>query len=465
MTDDLCRRPATELARLLRARGIGALELLELHIDRMERLDPILNAIPTRTFEQAREDARAADDALARGDPVGPLHGLPIAFKDLLATAGVRTTMGSPLLAEWIPDVDSLTVTALRDAGAVCLGKTNVPEFGAGSQTYNAVFGPTRNPYDPTRTPGGSSGGAAAALAAGMIAIADGSDYGGSLRNPASFCNVVGFRPTLGLVPAEPSTRRAAGLSTDGPLGRTVADVALVLGALLGRSIDADPLGDDALRRLRVAVAPSFAGLPFDPLVRRAFAGVPPILEAMGCAVQEAEPPMDGADTAFLAPRHASFGDQVREVTADDEERLALVKPELRWHVEESRRIGPADLDTANRARDRIVADFGRFMDKYDVLALPVSQVPPFPIEQHWPTVVDGVPMADYLDWMRSSWYVSLFGAPAMSVPAAFVEGLPFGAQLVGRPGRDEDLLRFAVAFELASGEVWLRAPVVATPV
>jgi amidase len=456
---EICRRPATEQAALIGSRQIGVEELIAASIARIERLDPVLNAIPTRTFERARIDARSADAALARDDDVGPLHGLPIAFKDLHATAGIRTTMGSLLLADWIPDADSITVASLRKAGAICLGKTNVPEFGAGSQTYNTLFGPTRNPYDTTRTAGGSSGGAAAALAAGMVAIADGSDYGGSLRNPASFCNVTGFRPTIGLVPEEPSTSRASGLSVTGPLGRTVGDVALVLGALVGRPIDATPLAESELRRLRVAVAPAFADLPFDPLVRRAFAGVPAILEAMGCRVEEDEPSMHGADGAFFAPRHASFGDQVRALVDDDPGRRALVKPELRWHMEESRRIGPVELAAADRARTRIVDDFGAFMGRFDMLVLPVSQMPPFPVDQPWPRQVDGVPMEHYLDWMRSCWYISLTGGPAASVPAGFVDGLPFGAQLVGRPGADDALLRFAAAFELASGEQWRHAP------
>jgi amidase len=457
--DELIRRPATELAALVRSRSVGVAELVDAHIGRIERLDRRINAIPTRTFERARAEARVADIALARGYPVGPLHGLPIAFKDLQPTAGIRTTKGSPLLADWVPDADSATVAALRRAGAICLGKTNTPEFGAGSQTYNPVFGPTRNPYDPARTPGGSSGGACAALAAGMIAIADGSDYGGSLRNPASFCNVTGLRPTIGLVPGAPSTGRAVGLSTDGALGRTVGDVALVLGALVGRPVDATPFSPTRLRTMRVAVASSFAGLPFDPLVRLAFDGVPATLMAMGCSVEDAEPPMDGADEAFLAVRHATFGDEIAAMVGGDPVRIALVKPELRWHVEESLRIGPAELAAAERARAGIVAAFRAFMDRFDVLVLPVSQVPPFPVEQHWPREVDGVPMRYYLDWMRSCWYVSLTGAPAVSVPAAFVDGLPFGAQMVGRPGADGDLLRFTAAFELASGEPWRQAP------
>jgi len=457
---DICRRPATELARRLRSRDIGAVELVDAHIERIERIDGGINAIPTRSFERARREALAADAALVRGDEVGPLHGLPIAFKDLQATAGIRTTMGSPLFTDWVPEADSLTVATLRAAGAIGIGKSNVPEMGAGSQTYNRVFGPTRNPYDPSLTPGGSSGGSAAALASGMIAIADGSDYGGSLRNPASFCNVAGFRPTIGLVPQEPSTGRAQGLSVTGPLGRTVGDVALVLGALIGRPIDATPLDDGALRRMRVAIAPSFAGLPFDPAVRRAFAGVPAVIEAMGCRVEEAEPSMEGADEAFLATRHASFGDDIRQITGGDPERLALVKPELRWHVEQSLRVGPADIAAAERARARIVDRFGAFMDGFDLLVLPVSQVPPFPVELTWPREIGGIPMTDYLDWMRSCWYISLTGGPAASVPAAFVDGLPFGAQIVGRPGDDIGVLRFAAAFEAASGELWRRTPV-----
>ncbi len=455
----MCRLSATELAARLRAREIGALELVDASIERIERLDPLINAIPTRTFERARAEAAAADAAMSRGESLGPLHGLPIAFKDLQETAGIRTTKGSPLLADWIPDADSVTVASLRAAGAICVGKSNVPEFGAGSQTYNPVFGPTRNPYDPSRTPGGSSGGSAAALATGMIAIADGSDYGGSLRNPASFCNVVGFRPSLGLVPQDPSAGRAPGLSVVGPLGRTVADVALVLGAMIGRSVDSTPPGDAELRRTRVALAPAFAGLPFDPSVRQAFAEVPAVVEAMGCQADEAEPPMEGADEAFMATRHASFGDEIRAIAGDEPECLALIKPEVRWHVEESRRIGPVELEAAERARARICDAFESFMRGFDILVLPVSQVLPFAVEETWPREIDGTAMPTYLDWMRSCWYISLTGAPAASVPAAFVAGLPVGVQIVGRPGGDRTVLRFAAAFEAASGELWRRDP------
>jgi amidase len=466
MTDELTRRPATELLALLDRRELSAAELLEAHLARIERLDHVLNAIPTRTFERARTEAIASDERRGGGAPVGPLEGLPVAFKDLQPTAGTRTTMGSRTLADWVPDADSLTVTRIREAGAIGVGKTNVPEFGAGSQTYNEVFGPTRNPYDPARTPGGSSGGAAAALAAGFIALADGSDYGGSLRNPASFCNVVGFRPTRGLIPDE-EPDDGVDLSTDGPLGRTVGDVALLLSVMAGPDPRGAPGTIDVrgetfrgpaveVSGRRIALAPRFGGLPFQAEVSAAVERAGGIFAGLGCPVELAEPDLSGAEEAFLAPRHAAFRWTVLEYAADH---LDLVKPEVRWHVDEGARVTPDDLARAASARAAIRARFRAFMDGFDALVLPVSQVLPFPVELTWPREVAGVAMPTYLDWMRSCWSISLLGAPAISVPAGFAGDLPVGIQIVGVPDNDLGVLQVAAAFELASGEPWRRAP------
>src|SRR5690242_16928948 len=286
---DLCGHDAVALSALLRGKQVSAREVVAAHVKRIEEVDPLVNAVVTRTFDQALEKAAAADEALARGEDVGLLHGLPVAHKDLVQTAGVRTTFGSPAFADNIPDQDDLIVERMSGAGAISLGKTNTPEFGAGSHTVNRIFGATRNPYDTSRSAGGSSGGAAAALAARMVALADGSDLGGSLRNPANFCNVVGLRPSPGRVPAWPVSDVADWLSVEGPMARTVADVALFLAVLSGPdprvplALDAPPpaLTDPAqvhdllardMRGVRVAWSPDLGGLPVDPAVRAALA-------------------------------------------------------------------------------------------------------------------------------------------------------------------------------------------------
>ncbi len=380
--------------------------------------------------------------------------------------------MGSLLLSDWIPEADSLTVARIRAAGAIGLGKTNVPEFGAGSQTYNRVFGTTRNPYDPTRTPGGSSGGAAAALAAGLIALADGSDYGGSLRNPASFCNVVGFRPTPGRVPSWPDDDPWDPMSVDGPLGRTVGDVALLLSVMAGPDLRAamsleapgsdfrDPRG--SVDGLRIALAPRFAGLPMDPRIPAVVEAAGAVLEGLGCDVVLAEPDLRGADEAFLAPRHAAFRATVLAHVGDDPGRLDLVKPELRLHVEAGATLTADDLQKAVARRAELRARFVGFMETHDALVLPVSQVLPFEADRPWVAEIDGQVMGSYLDWMRSCWIISLFGAPAISVPAGFVDGLPVGLQIVGRPRADLAVLRLAAAFEEAAGDLWRRHPAMA---
>lgn len=464
---ELCSLDAVPLAELLRAGEASAREVVAAHVDRVERVDGPVNAIVTRTFERALEQAAAADAALARGEPQGLLHGLPVAHKDLAETAGVRTTYGSPIFAEHVPDADALHVARMRAAGAISLGKTNTPEFGAGSQTFNPVFGATRNPYDLTRTPGGSSGGAAAALATRQIALADGSDVGGSLRNPASFCNVVGFRPSPGRAPTWPVANAWSPLSVIGPMGRTVADVALLLHVLAGAeaavplALDGDlPVLDHPgqvpgllagdLRGVRVAWSADLGGLPVESAVRDVLAGARPVLEELGAVVVDAEPDLTGADDLFRAER--AFGYALGYGDLLDRHRDQM-KDTVVWNIEQGLAQTAADLRAAARLRGALADRMTAFFADVDVLACPVSQVQPFDVRTEWVTEIEGVPMPTYIDWMKTACRISVTGLPALSVPAGFTpDGMPVGLQLVGRRRADWDLLRVAYAFEQATG-------------
>src|SRR5215210_1218253 len=315
---EICFLRATELARGIRTKELSVREVMEAHLAQIERVNNEVNAIVTLTAEEAVNRARAADEALARGEEVGPLCGLPVAHKDLSPTRGVRTTFGSLVYRDFVPDRDALIVERLKEAGAISVGKTNTPEFGAGSQTFNEVFGETLNPYDVTRTCGGSSGGAAVALACGMVPLADGSDMGGSLRNPASFCNVVGFRPSPGRVPSWPTQAAWSSLSTEGPMARTVRDAALMLAAISGPD-RRSPLAisepeEDFLRALerdfsgtRVAWSRDLGGLPVDPRVTAVIEVKRGVFEDVGCLVEDDEPDFTGADEVFKALRAWHF--------------------------------------------------------------------------------------------------------------------------------------------------------------
>ncbi len=456
---DLVDRTAVDMAGMVRRREVSARELLAAHLARIERVNPTLNAIITLVPDMAAAWANAADELTASGAELGPLHGLPIAHKDLELTAGIRTTFGSPLYADFVPDEDGLIVQRLRSAGAITIGKTNTPEGGAGSQTFNPIFGATRNPYDTSKTCGGSSGGAAVALAAGMIPIADGSDMGGSLRNPASFCNVVGLRPSPGRVPAWPNKTPWSPLSTEGAMGRCVADVALQMQAICGPdvrnplslpepgSVFAAPLDRD-VTGWRVAWSPDL-GLPVDPVVCAALAHVPDQLQALGCLVSEAMPNLGGAREIFQTLRAWHF-----EVNSGADYNRAghLMKDTIRWNIEEARRRTLVDHATASAAHERLLGRVRTFFESFDVLALPVSQVAPFDVELDWPRHVDGQPMETYIDWMRSCCDVTVMGCPAMSVPAGFSpDGLPIGVQFVGPPNSDFGLLQFGHMYEQAT--------------
>lgn len=470
---DLCFTSARDLAAAIRRREVSAREVTEAHLDRIDRVNPAVNAVVTLVAEQALAAADTADARLGRGEETGPLHGLPIVHKDTHETAGIRTTHGSPVLADHVPRRDELIVERLRAAGTIALGKSNVPEFAAGSHTFNSVFGVTRNPYDLSRSAGGSSGGAAAALACGMTPIADGSDMGGSLRNPAAFCNVVGLRPSPGRVPTWPAPAAWATMGVQGPMARSVADAALMLSAVAGpdpRSPIAlqDPGSDFAvplerdLGGLRVAWSPDFAhALPVEPEVVRALEPALQVFAELGCKVEEACPDFSGAEEVFRTLRAWQFEMALGGVV---ERHRDQVKESVVWNVEVGRALTGRDLARAETLHAELFHRTREFFERYDVLLLPVSQVPPFDADLEYPTAVAGVPQESYLDWMRSAYWVSATGCPALSVPGGFTEdGLPVGLQVVGPHRADLLVLQVGHAFEQRTGVGLRRPPVVAT--
>jgi amidase len=449
---------ATALSERIAARELSCVELMAATLERIGRENPRLNAIVSlRDGEVLLAEAAERDAELARGERRGWMHGLPHAVKDLEETAGLVTTAGSPLFAQFVPEADSELVRRIRAAGAIVIGKTNVPEFGYGSQTYNPVFGATRNPYDVSKTAGGSSGGAAAALAAGMVPVADGSDYMGSLRNPAAFCNVYGFRPSLGRVGSPPpESAFEAPIGTAGPMARSPRDLAGLLATLAGPhpelpfSIEEDPAplaappapADPA--GLRIGWLGDLGGhLPFED-------GILELCEAalrkLGADVVPVEPGFDPAEAweAAVTIRHYD-ATWLLELPQD------RIKPELRWEAEGARAVSGPALHAAQRTRTRVAAGLHEVLRDHHALALPSAQVFPFDVDTPWPREVAGRPMPTYHRWMEVVIHASLAGLPAASVPAGFGPGgLPMGLQLIGRPRGDRALLELVAACGLA---------------
>ncbi|MDA0979397.1 MAG: amidase [Proteobacteria bacterium] len=468
---ELYELTAREQRDLVLTREISATELLEAHLAHIDAVNPALNAIVTLVPEHARDQARQVDEKLAAGDDPGILAGLPVAHKDLTMTRGIRTTFGSRLYADFIPDQSDLIVDRLNSAGAVTIGKTNTPEWGAGSQTFNDVFGATRNPWDTSKTCGGSSGGAAVALAARMLPIADGSDMGGSLRNPASFCHVVGFRVSAGRVPTSVAQMAWSSLSVLGPMARNVEDCALMLAAIAGpddrspialsdpgatflASLDQDPAGT------RVAIAPDFGGrLPVDGAVQHVVKSTVPLLHSLGCQVTEGCPDFRGADEAFKTLRAWSFAASHGE---NIKRSANLFKETIIWNVEQGLKLSGSDIARAEILRTRVMNRVIEFMGHHDFLILPVAQVPPFSVETEYVTDIAGTSMETYIDWMKSCYYITVTGLPAISLPCGFTgEGLPVGIQIVGRPRGDLELLKFARSIERALDVDRIKPPII----
>lgn len=457
---ELCFLSACGLAARIRNREISVVEVIRAHLAHIERINPQVNAVVTLTAEQALREAAAADHAPRRGEVRGPLHGVPIGYKDLTETAGIRTTFGSPLYRDYVPTQDALIVTRMKHAGAITLGKTNTPEFGAGSQTFNTVFGTTLNPYDLTKTCGGSSGGAAVALACGMLPLADGSDLGGSLRNPASFCNVVGLRPSLGRVPSWPAKLGWTSLAVAGPMGRTVSDVALQLSVMAGPDpraplsiaasavVFAAPLERD-FKHTRIAWSSSLGGLPFEAQISRVVAAQLTRFEALGCAVEEATPDLTDAENIFKVFRALEFE---AKLGPELDRHRALLKDTVIWNIEEGRKLTGAEIAAAERQRMQLHQRMHAFMQQYEFLVLPTTQVVPFDVTRPYVDEINGIKLPSYIDWMKSCYFISVTGHPAISVPCGFTDdGLPVGIQIVGRYHDDLGVLQLAYAFEQAT--------------
>jgi amidase len=414
--------------------------------------------------DQLMAQALAADESLVKGNSVGPLHGLPIAVKDLTETKGIRTTFGSPLWKDNIPTVDALLVERQKKAGAILIGKSNVPELGLGSQTFNPLFGPTFNPYDLSKTCGGSTGGGAVALACGLVPLADGSDMGGSLRNPGSYNNVVGLRPSPGRVPAASAKLAWQVLGVQGPMARTVSDCALLLSVQAGPdnrspiSIMEDPqqfrkpLHRD-FKGVRVAFIKDL-GIPWEKEVKDAINAQRKVFESLGCIVEENEPDMTDANECFVNFRHYQ-----NEVQYGDFLSSNKLNEYTKWHIEEGRKLTGPYLSRLEVKRSALYRRVQQFLEKYEFLILPVSQVLPFDVNTPYPTEIEGVKMLTYIDWMRSSYYISVVGNPALSVPCAFSKsGLPIGMQIVGRHNADLSVLQMGFAFEQTT-KVGLKRP------
>nr|WP_254259636.1 amidase family protein [Leucobacter chinensis] len=450
---------------MLQAHELSATELLSETKNRYERTNPAVNAVVSVDFDAAEQAAAASDMRRAEGLPARPLEGLPVVVKDLEETAGLRTTYGSLRYATAVPDYDTLLVQRLREAGAVIYGKSNTPEFGTGSHTYNRVFGTTTNPFNTTRSAGGSSGGAAAALAMGLSSVADGSDMGGSLRNPAAFCNVVGLRPSIGRVPNWPSANGWETLSTNGPMARTVDDAALLLSVIAGADPRTplafpDQMGSQVqpvAQPLRIGWSRTLGGLDIQPEITKVLDrdGLETLRE-LGHTVRDVEPDMRGADEAFRTLRGLNYAHTFASMVRDHRQDLGS---ELIANTEAGLSLTSRDLFAAREQRTRVYDRMAELFETIDVLAAPVTSVLPFDIQETWPREINGVQQRDYLEWMRASWRISLTGYVAISVPCGFSsDGLPVGLHLIAPPRSEGLILSIAKQFEQAR-PLWLTEP------
>lgn len=459
---DLCFMPATTLVRLYRTRKASPLEVMQAVLARIDAVNPRVNAYVTVARDQALAAAKKATAALGRkGARPGPLHGVPVSIKDLTPTKGIRTTWGSKIFEHHVPDEDALYVTRLKEAGAIVVGKTNTPEFGAGGNTFNAVFGATRNPWNTALTCGGSSGGAAVALATGMGPLAQGSDLGGSLRTPAAFCGVVGFRTSPGLIPVYPADLGWDSLSVTGPMARTVGDVALMLSVMAGPD-DRAPLSYDvdtrrfpaavkrpSVKGWRAAWTPDLNGLiPVDREVAAVAERATAVFRSLGVKIEHACPDFGEVNDIVLATRGLGM-------VARHAEKLARWEPVMQrglvWNIKQGLSLTPEQIGRGETLRTRLWQRVRAFMETRDLLLLPTVAVPPFPVEQPYPTEINGKALDNYTQWFFLTYGITVTGLPVISVPCGFTKsGLPVGLQIVGRRRQEAAVLRAAAAFEAA---------------
>lgn len=462
---DIVMMDALPLGRALRAKQLSCVDVMNAYLDHIERFNPKVNAIISmRDRKELIAEATQRDEQLRRGEDLGPLHGMPQAIKDLAATKGILTTQGSPIYKDTIPAEDALIVERARNAGAIIIGKTNVPEFGFGSQTYNPIFGLTRNPYDLTKTSGGSSGGAGVALALRMLPVADGSDHGGSLRNPAAYNNVLGFRTSYGRVPHFHEDVFLTGLSVKGPMARTVADLQMLLSVQAGYD-DRVPLSiadphTYAVESLkcdvkgkRIGWLGEFGNLPMEAGVRELCREALRTLEGMGCIVEEVKPDFDAEAIwkAWITLRSWTAGAKLRP-HYDNPKTRDLLKPAAQWEVEEGYKLSAFDIVAASEVRNAWYREVRKLFQRYDYMTLPSASVFPFPVETHYPTEIAGKKMDTYHRWMQVVIPITMSGCPSLGAPVGFnAAGLPMGMQFVGPMHAEHAVMQLANAYEEAT--------------
>jgi amidase len=463
-SEELCFLPALKLSELIRKKAISPVEVIKTFLDRIEKINPTINAYCTIVPELALKSAKRAEAEVMRENrKIGMLHGVPVSIKDVTLTAGIRTTFGSKLYENFIPDQDALLVERLKREGAIILGKTNTPEFAAGGSTFNKVFGITRNPWDTNFNSGGSSGGAAAAIAAGLGPLAQGNDLGGSLRIPASFCGVVGLRPSPGRVPGVPNELCWDQFNVEGPMARTVSDIALMLDAMSGPD-DRSPISLpqeekgflQAVRSLsmkgkRVAWSNNLNLTPVDHEVLEIARSAINVFRGLGCKVEEETPDFSGVKETALIFRGLRYVALYQDRLADPEFKR-LVNPLVIGNVEQGLKFSIQDLAKAERQRSELWQRVKIFFDRYDLLLTPTMPIPPFPAETIFPTEINGQPMESYVDWVMLTYAITMTGLPAISVPCGWTKkGLPVGLQIVGRRQGESTLLQAAAAYESAA--------------
>jgi amidase len=454
MSDDLTRKTACELASLIASKAVSPVEVLDAHLETIARVNPKLNAIVTLVADDARVLAKQAEAAVSRGEEFGVLHGLPIGIKDITPTAGIRTTFGSPLFRDYVPTEDAEAVRRLKVAGAIVLGKTNTPEFAAGANTFNEVFGVTRNPWNPTLSPSGSSGGSAVAVATGMVPLAQGTDFGCSIRMPASFNGIVGIRPTPGLTPNYPMPLAWDPGQVHGPLARTAEDAALMLDALVGFSlispISVAPPWASAravvakasdLKGLRIAYVSDISGIGIEPEIDAICRATALSLRDAGALVEEIEFDISDGKGPYQAWRGLwMVGQQFANL-----DRLEAFGVNLKGNVKAGLEVTPLDFAASEHKRMELFQRFAKFFEQYDLLITPQSPVKQFPVEMNFPTEINGKKLDNYTDWIAGSFLITLMSLPGGSVPAGMTcDGLPVGIQIVG-PRFEEPLILSAM--------------------
>jgi amidase len=463
---DIVMMDAACLESVIHMRKASCVEVMSAYLDHIEKLNAKVNAIVAlQDRSQLLAQARERDDELARGESKGPLHGFPHAVKDLVPVKGIRSTWGSPLLKNFVPTVDSLLVERLRNAGAIIIGKTNAPEFGLGSHTYNPVYGATLNPYDQSRSAGGSSGGAAVALALRMLPLADGSDYGGSLRNPAGWNNVLGFRTSFGRVPSDGLEVWLPSMGVAGPMARNVGDLAMLLSVLAGYDPRAPLSMNDDISAFRGRLEQDFKGTriawvgdfkghtPCEPEVLEVCRNALKTFEAIGCEVEEAVPdyPFDAVWHAVMKLRAWQAGSGLLAFYSDPAKRAQL-KPEVIYEVESGLKLSAYDVTAASMVRTEWYKAVREFFQQYDYFIAPTAQVFPFDVNIHWPQEIAGKKMETYHEWMKAMLLITMTGGPALAVPAGFSrQGLPIGIQIVAPNHNELACLQLAYAYELAT--------------